>query len=52
MKPKKSNPIQKPYTPPTLHKYGDFKRLTLGQRQTRREAGGTSSNKTRITMAT
>ncbi len=38
---------KKNYSTPKLVKYGDFKKLTLGIRQTRRETGVAGPNKTR-----
>lgn len=42
---------KKKYQSPRLVKYGDFKKLTLGIRQTRIETGGAGTNKTRISMS-
>ena len=42
---------KKKYNSPKLFKYGDFKKLTLGIRQTRREGMGAGPSKTRISMA-
>ena len=49
MKDRKPSPKKK-YTSPRLTKYGDFKKMTLGIRQTRRESMIAGPSKTRVSM--
>ena len=47
----KKQESKKKYHTPYLLKYGNFKKLTLGIKQSRLETGGAGPDKTRIAMS-